>query len=174
MSTILPKQENGPPPAKRIKTEETTAPPPPPLNDPHHIWVGQSDEDIPKTFGAIVVQLTHAGLVNALTCDGNDNTNVDAADVKRTANVLHRALQAKMEGDFLETTPSRIHDMLCADVPLAEFKAIRKRVYDTVVLGKGMNHVADSEDLPVAARAVVHDADKVRCCTDLKCWSTLY
>jgi hypothetical protein len=91
---------------------------------------------------------------------------VDALQVNKMATSLHRVVQMKMERDFLETTPERIRQMLCGDVLPVEFRAIRRRVYDTVILGKGINSSQiEEEDLPVAARATLHDIEKVRICT---------
>jgi membrane carboxypeptidase/penicillin-binding protein PbpC len=135
----------------------------PPLNDPHQVWIGQPEnQEVPETFGAVVVQLSQKGLVNALASSGD----MDEQQVNKMATTLHRVVETKMERDFLETTPERIREMLCSDVSPTEFRAIRRRVYDTVVLGKGMNNSQVEEDeLPVAARATVHDIEKVRTCT---------
>jgi hypothetical protein len=135
----------------------------PPLNDPHQVWIGQPEnQELPETFGAIVVQLTQKGLANALA----SSNDVDAQQVNKMATALHRVVQTKMERDFLDTTPERIREMLCSDVLPAEFRAIRRRVYDTVILGKSINSSQiEEEDLPVAARATLHDIEKVRICT---------
>ena len=39
--------------------------------------------------------------------------------------------------DILATTPRRIADLLCVEISDFELKAIRRRIYDTVVLGTG-------------------------------------
>jgi hypothetical protein len=58
-------------------------------------------------------------------------------------------------------------DMLCPELTVVEVVSVRRRIYDTVVLGKGTNASANAEaleskdDLPVAARTGMHDIDKV-------------
>jgi len=146
-----------PPPAKRIKVESQQS-----LNDPYHVWFGQSeDQEVPSTFGAICVQLTQQGLLNGLTWN---NTVAEPPQVLHTlSTALHRAIQVKMERDFLDTTPNRIREMLCEDVSPAEFSSIRRRVYDTVILGKGVSQVdeEDTEESPIVARSTVSDVEKV-------------
>lgn len=164
VTTLLSNNTASEPPQKRLKTENgDTKTENPPLNDPHQVWIGQPEnQEVPETFGAVVVQLTQKGLVNALASSGD----MDAQQVGKMATALHWVVQTKMERDFLETTPERIREMLCSDVPPAEFRAIRRRVYDTVILGKGMtNSQVEEDDLPVAARATVHDIEKVRACS---------
>ena len=161
-----------PPPSKRQKVEEL-----PDIPDPQKIWIGQSDE-VPKCEGEIMVQLTLAGLVNALA--GHPGGLVDAkmvsplpldafvptatitlGQLRQYALALHRAIQTKVEGDFLATTPHRIQHMLCAELSDSEFSSTRKRVYETVIEGKG-RHVGGDEgdDTPVAARVAEHDAER--------------
>lgn len=164
VTTLLSNNTASGPPQKRPKMEnEDTKIENPPLNDPHQVWIGQPEnQEVPETFGAVVVQLSQKGLVNALASSGD----MDEQQVNKMASTLHRVVETKMERDFLETTPERIREMLCSDVSPTEFRAIRRRVYDTVVLGKGMNNSQVEEDeLPVAARATVHDIEKVRTCT---------
>ena len=164
VTTLLSNNTASEPPPKRLKTEnEDTKTENPPLNDPHQVWIGQPEnQQIPDTFGSVVVQLTQEGIVNALSSSGD----MDELDLSKMAATLHRVVQVKMEADFLETTPERIREMLCSDVPPTEFRAIRRRVYDTVVLGKGMNNSqVEEDDLPVAAHATVHDIEKVRICS---------
>ena len=66
----------------------------------------------------------------------------------------------RTEMDILKTTPRRIADLLCPEISDSELATIRRRVYDTVVLGQGTNssaHAASLEDetdeIPVAAAA---------------------
>jgi hypothetical protein len=161
-----------PPPTKRQKMEEL-----PDIPDPQKIWIGQSDE-VPKCEGEIMVQLTLAGLVNALA--GHPGGLVDAkmvsplpldaiiptaaitlGQLRQYALALHRAIQTKVEGDFLATTPHRIQNMLCAELSDSEFRSTRKRVYETVIEGKGRNVGGeDGDDTPVAARVSEHDAER--------------
>ena len=50
---------------------------------------------------------------------------------------------------------------------MVEIASIRKRIYDTVMLGRGTNASVNAaalegtEDLPVAAKVALHDVDKV-------------
>ena len=74
--------------------------------------------------------------------------------------------------DILATTPRRIADLLCPEISDSELKSIRRRVYDTVVLGLGTNssaHAASLEDeskeTPVAARQVAHEVEQWKKCT---------
>lgn len=161
VAPLLPKNPSSSPPTKRIKTEKPVEPQAPSsLNDPYNIWVGQpEDQEVPSTFGAICVQLTQQGLFSGLTWNLGE---FDTPQVHTLAKALHRAIHIKMERDFLDTTPNRIREMLCNDISPAEFQSIRQRVYDTVILGKGMSVEEDNEESPVTARAVVSDVEKVR------------
>jgi hypothetical protein len=47
----------------------------------------------------------------------------------------HKSLRTEM--DILATTPRRIADLLCVEISDFELMAIRRRIYDTVVLGMG-------------------------------------
>lgn len=161
---------------------------PPPIHDPFRVWVGQNEEP-PIREGAVLVQLTTAGLVNALAgqpggivdskmvsalkltstiggagADGNSNASTSTyGQVRELALALHRAVQTKTEADFLVTTPKRIQAMLCADLEPHEFRSIRRRIYETVVEGRGRhtNDHDDLKDIPVASRIVEHDIEKV-------------
>lgn len=85
----------------------------------------------------------------------------------RLARKFHSSVQSKVELDMVATTPSRIVQMLCPELSFSEVNAIRRRVYDTVVLGYGTNSSAamaaleGGDDVPVAARVGVHDIEKV-------------
>lgn len=106
------------------------------------------------------------------TNGGADPTLPSAADlprsqVMRLARKFHSSVQSKVELDMVATTPSRIAQMLCPELSFSEVNAIRRRVYDTVVLGYGTNSSAamaaleGGDDVPVAARVGVHDIEKV-------------
>ena len=106
------------------------------------------------------------------TNGGADPTLPSAADlprsqVMRLARKFHSSVQSKVELDMIATTPSRIVQMLCPELSFSEVNAIRRRVYDTVVLGYGTNSSAamaaleGGDDVPVAARVGVHDIEKV-------------
>lgn len=82
---------------------------------------------------------------------------------------LHQAVVDQVKLDILQTTPGRIQQMLASDLTPTEFASVRKRVYDTVILGKGMgNATNDEEDLkevPTASSAQgVHDIEKFKKC----------
>lgn len=93
------------------------------------------------------------------------------SQVLRLARKFHSSVQSKVELDMVATTPSRIVQMLCPELSYSDVNAIRRRVYDTVVLGYGTNSSAamaaleGEDDVPVAARVGVHDIEKVSCLT---------
>ena len=93
--------------------------------------------------------------------------NLTVAQLRLRAKSLHRAVLARLEIDMLDATPGRIAEMLCPETSLNEVNAIRRRIYDTVVLGRGTHSSASAaaldggENLPVAARSGVHDVEKV-------------
>ena len=164
-------------PNKRQKMDEL-----PDIPDPYRIWMGQTEE-VPKQNGAVLVQLTTPALVNALS--GQPGGIVDAkmttfaqppltmdtmilmaasvtlGQLRQVAMGLYRAIQTRVDADFLATTPSRIQAMLCAELTEQEFKSTRKRVYETVIEGRGRNMAGDEgDDAPVAARVVEHDIER--------------
>lgn len=166
-----------PPPNKRQKMEEL-----PDIPDPYRIWMGQTEE-VPKQNGAVLVQLTTPALVNALsgqpggivdakmtTCTQPPMTmdtmilvaaSVTLGHLRQVAIGLYRAIQTRVDADFLATTPSRIQAMLCAELSDQEFKSTRKRVYETVIEGRGRNLAGEEgDDAPVAARVVEHDIER--------------
>jgi hypothetical protein len=144
-----------PPPAKKPKVEDNASL----INDPYDIWVGQADDqEVPSTFGAIAVQLTLQGLLHGMTWK---NAQLQTREATKLATALHLAIKTKMERDFLDTTPNRIREMVCSDVSPGEFAAIRRRVYDTVILGKGMSQAQEDDANVVTARAQVPDVEKV-------------
>ena len=177
----LPSQEVSSPQAKRVKTEYSDEAPL--VHDPYKIWVGQNEEP-PKKEGALLVQLTSAGLVNALA--GHPGGIVDAKvlfvdpahkldslipsagnisfkELRANAIALHRVVQTRLEADFLSTTPSRIIDMLAADLAPHEFSSVRRRVHETVIEGRGRNQGGhdEADDLPVGSRIAEHDIERV-------------
>lgn len=142
--------------------------------------------------GAILSRLTIGGLINALVGKVGGIVNpVDALplypelQVVTISNEFHIPLtelknihakqldsiiSAKVEMDMLNSIPSRIVDILCPEVNMSEIAAIRKRIYNTVVLGRGTNASAcaiaseGTDNMPVAARAALHDIDKFKMC----------
>ncbi|KAL7567835.1 hypothetical protein ACA910_000579 [Epithemia clementina (nom. ined.)] len=136
--------------------------------------IGEDEDVFPETMGGRLAQLGVAGFVNAFALvqkgyvktknisepkdeasrsktllqfkmpSGNE-ISLSALQVYRMAVTWHRVIQAKVRADILVTTPLRIQDMLAADLTAQEFSSIRKRIYDTVILGKGI-HVNDGDD----------------------------
>ena len=178
------------PSAKRMKTEAgVTAAGRVSTRDAYAILDSgfASGKDIVHLPGAIITRLTVGGLVNAMAgvvggvvnvnnCDPLDSSNPviptaqnqTVPDLKRFSTALARSIKARLEIDMMDSTPARIVEMLCPEVTPDEMRSIRRRIYDTVVLGKGTNASANAaalerdEDLPVAARVSMHDIDKVR------------
>ena len=77
----------------------------------------------------------------------------------------------RTEMDILQTTPRRIADLLCPEISNDELRSIRRRVYDTVVLGMGTNssaHAAsledDAKEIPVAANKSKHEIEQWKKC----------
>eukprot|EP00934_Nitzschia_sp_Nitz4_P004212 Nitzschia sp. Nitz4//scaffold6_size259037//248415//250940//NITZ4_001128-RA/size259037-augustus-gene-0.330-mRNA-1//-1//CDS//3329557055//4202//frame0 len=89
--------------------------------------------------------------------------NITVQQLKNLANAFHKAIQTRVEADVLVTTPIRIQEMLAPDLQPHEFKAIRKRIYDTVILGKGLGQ-PEELDIPTAASTGVHDIEKFKKC----------
>ena len=72
----------------------------------------------------------------------------------------------------MATTPRRIADLLCPEVSNSELKAIRRRVYDTVVLGQGTNasnNLAaledESKEIPVSAQTSKSEVEQWKKCS---------
>jgi hypothetical protein len=92
--------------------------------------------------------------------------------LEKLAHALHRATCAKLEIDMLESTPLRIVELLCPEVSMQEISNIRRRIFDTVVLGKGMQQqqqqqnkaAEEEEDLPVAASKPSSEVEKWHRC----------
>ncbi len=114
---------------------------------------------------------TPAADANNNNNNSNNNNTVGAtqltfAQLHQVAMGLSRAIETRVQQDVLVTTPIRIQQMLAPDLQPHEFRSIRRRIYDTVILGKGMsqNHTqADEDELPVVASSStnVHDIEKV-------------
>jgi len=104
--------------------------------------------------------------------NNNNNTPTTTIQILRNKQVkiLTRAITARLERDMMDSTPSKIVSMLCPEISTQEIVGIRKRIFDTVFLGKGTNASAQAvlaegaEDLPVAARIALHDVDKFKKC----------
>jgi hypothetical protein len=144
--------------------------------------------DISYLPGAILSRLTLGGLVNALAGAVGGIMDVSSGIPKLTdknlpiptaanqslhqlesiyARGLHHSIHAKLEMDVLISTPARIVEMLCPEVGMQDIYAIRRRIYDTVILGKGTHSsiaaasLEGTEDLPLAARVGLSDVEKV-------------
>jgi hypothetical protein len=86
------------------------------------------------------------------------------AQIKHIAQLLHKSIQTRIEEDVLVTTPIRIQEMLAPDISSQEFKGIRKRIYDTVILGKGLSQ-PEVSDVPTASNhQSIHDSEKFKKC----------
>ena len=143
--------------------------------------------DIKTTFGGKLAQLTVSGLINGLS--GHPGGIVDKkvqllptlnptmsgaipsaggasfSILRNLAQSLYQSVQTQIEADVLITTPVRIQEMLAKDLTNAEFKSIRKRVYDTVILGKGLAQ-PEGIDIPTASANSlgVHVLEKFKKC----------
>ena len=136
---------------------------------------------IPTVMGAKLVELSVAGIINgfalvpggfvdkfmkplgATEIETPQAGKLNLAQLKNWAVVLHQSVQTRLEKDVLETTPLRIAHMLCPDLSPSEFKSVRRRIYDTVILGKGLKGEEIQDDIPVANTSqAVHDIEKVR------------
>jgi len=143
--------------------------------------------DLKTTIGGKFSQLTLSGIINGLAgypggvvnkkmqllpnvgpkISGGIPTVGGASMVviKKLAHSLSRSIQTQIEADVLVTTPVRIKEMLAKDLSNAEFKSIRKRIYDTVILGKGLSQ-PEGIDIPTAAANSqgVHVLEKFKKC----------
>ena len=144
--------------------------------------------ELKTTDGGKFSQLTISGLINGLaghpggimTKKGQLLPNIDAklpdaiptaggaslAVLRKLAHSLSQSIQTQIEADVLITTPLRIQEMLAKDLTNAEFKSIRKRLYDTVILGKGLNQ-PEGIDIPTASANSqgVHILEKFKKCS---------
>ncbi|GKY91429.1 hypothetical protein MPSEU_000115200 [Mayamaea pseudoterrestris] len=122
-------------------------------------------DDVPNLRGAKLSQLSIGGLVNALAgvaggcvhkpvpfLNQSSQTSIASAancsvlQLHETALTLHRVLQTRIRSDILRTTPHRIQQMLASDLTTTEFQTVRRRVYETVMLGKGMRSNDHDDD----------------------------
>lgn len=146
-------------------------------------------ENVVFTPGTVVSRLNVGGWINGL--QGVEGGVVDPAvsvssltnnnklltqTVEKLSLALHRATSAKVEIDMLESTPRRIIELLCPEVSIQEISNIRRRIYDTVVLGKGIQNQQqnkgeedDEEDLPVAASITSSEVEKWHKCRNRWC-----
>lgn len=149
----------------------------------------EAARELKTTFGGKLSQMTISGLINGMagSMEGivqskklqpvpgvtiNSITEANGASLsqlKQLAHILYQTVQTKIEADILATTPIRIKEMLAADLSMQEFKGIRKRIYDTVILGKGLSQ-QEEVDIPTAANTSVHAIEKFKKC--LSCGNT--
>ena len=143
--------------------------------------------DVPGTAGGKFSVLSIGGLLNGMagieggvakTATPSNDTivgipakpanEVSLPKLLSLAQAWHRAVQLQVHRDILSSTHRRIQDMLCADLTDAEFASVRKRVYDTVVLGKGLHvndHLNDVDPtLATGPSAMAHDIEKFKKC----------
>jgi len=153
--------------------------------------------DLPITLGARLAQLSPGGWFNAMACveggvvrkaqpvlaivqdnaakyagvlivpDSTKTYEQYVTELWETASAVSRLVQAAIERDIWRTTPYRIQQRLAPDLSAQEFSSIRKRVYETVILGKGL-HVNDEDErdeLPVASKSAEHDVEKYKKCS---------
>lgn len=139
---------------------------------------------VKETEGGKLAELSVSGIVNGMAlvegglvkdrqCEPNDGvdpkapistvTNKSLPELRELANTFHKAILTKIQADVLVTTPVRIQEMLAPDLSTQEFKAIRRRIYDTVILGQGRAQ-DEGEDIPTAAGGGVHDIEKHKKC----------
>jgi hypothetical protein len=102
--------------------------------------------------------------------DSGSSNKITVGEIRKKAMGLSHVTSARLEVDMMQSTPQRIVEMLCPEVTTGEIVGIRKRIYDTVILGRGTNASANAaalesvEGLPVAARVGMHDIDKFKRC----------
>ena len=137
---------------------------------PTNILLAPDADDVPAKVGGKLAQLDLIGLINALAVipggvDRNNNTSPTFADLAR---VLHRTVSTRVRCDILRTTPQRIIDLVAPDLTASEIAAIRRRIYDTVVLGKGQRDAGQEEEetahLATARSTGVHEIEKFKKC----------
>jgi translation initiation factor 2 beta subunit (eIF-2beta)/eIF-5 len=153
-------------------------------DDPEDDQEGMEAQELKKTRGGKLSQLGLSGILNGLAgvqdglvdtrqCDPKEGidpkaviptaNNVPLMELKQFATQFHKAVQTRIQADVLVTTPIRIQQMLAPNMQSSEFKAIRRRIYDTVILGKGLAQ-PEGSDIPTAATGGTHDIDKFKKC----------
>ena len=170
--------------AKRMKLEERSERDEYKILDPSF----SKGTDIVHVPGAIIARLTIGGLMNGFagvkggichavngillpqyTKDTKIETchNCTIAEIQSMAVGLSHIISARLEIDMMTSTPRRITEMLCPELSVEEVKNIRKRIYDTVINGKGTGGSAlaamyeRNDDVPIAAKTQTHDIEKV-------------
>ena len=144
------------------------------LQDPFRTFVHLNEwetltDPIPESVGRKLTMLTLAGLMNGLSgtqggvvdaksqqidVDGNSSVQgqgsatATVAQIRAIATRLYFLVRTRMELDQIKALPHHIQLMLSPDLESAQFQSIRRRVRNTVVLGKGL-------DKPTAQESVV-------------------
>jgi hypothetical protein len=144
----------------------------------------EAAKELKSITGGKLTQLTVSGIFNGMVgvsggivtnklCDPIAGLDVKAvipsaanasfAQLKSMAGALHKAVVTRIEADVLVTTPIRIQEMLAPDLTQKEFKVVRRRIIDTVMLGKGLAQ-PEGLDIPTANSSGVHDIEKFKKC----------
>ena len=187
-------EDDGSPPKPKFKRRKRVKKK---IIDPYNLWVhvkrseeetDDGDIDVPETAGGKLSVLSVGGLLNGMAgIEGGvtkkvipsdnsiaaikdpPNADLPLADLLVLAHAWHRAIQLQVHRDILSSTPRRIQEMLCADLTDQEFASIRKRIHETVIMGKGL-HANDPSDidpnLAVGPSASSHDIDKFKKCNN--------
>ena len=125
---------------------------------------------------ALFPQAVKSGVAQRLTqlfSNSQQQQPITVLTLHGMAVALHRAVAQTVQTDILRTTPRRIQQLLASELTVAEFQSVRKRVYDTVILGKGMhvddnnnvnNNDEDDTSAPTTAQTALHDMDKFKRC----------
>ncbi len=84
-------------------------------------------------------------------------------------------IQAQLEMDMLESTPTRIINLLSPELSLSQIASIRHRVVETVIHGRGTNtsnflhSLEDDKDVPTMAKSTMaqhtHEINKFKRCS---------
>lgn len=101
-------------------------------------------------------------------------SNLTFKDIQTKATNLSHNIQAQLEMDMLESTPSRIINLLCPELSLSQVASIRNRVVETVIHGRGTNasnflySLEEDTDIPTMAKNTslqqTHEINKFKKC----------
>lgn len=146
------------------------------------------EDDLPVELGGRLAQFTPGAWLNAMvglplvkkslpsskmiqesakTC-GEALTfpqyNKPGNDLEQYMSQVWEMAQAAVQTDIWCTTPFRIQQRLAPELPAQEFATIRKRIYDTVILGKDSHVNEEEDDTPVAMGSQLHESEKYKKC----------
>ena len=104
-----------------------------------------------------------------------DLAPVTVGHLYQIATSLHVAIAEQVKYDIVRTTPTRIQLLLASDLTASEFQSVRRRLHDTVILGKGVQQQQSSSStssddqnndttLAVGAATQQHAIDKYKKC----------